>query len=92
MKIEPNANQDLAAQIEAACDQMEQAYAAGRYSKITVARSWSKHNPVISGKIARPSAYRWYLRRELIRLVQAGATIEIAPAQERVDLNSPKLL
>lgn len=71
---------------------MEQAYAAGRYSKITVARSWSKHNPVISGKIARPSAYRWYLRRELIRLVQAGATIEIAPAQERVDLNSPKLL
>lgn len=79
-------------QIEAACDEMEQTYSAGRYSKITVTRNWSKHNPIISGKIARPSAYRWYLRRELIRLVQAGAVIDITPAQERVDLSSPQLL
>jgi AMP nucleosidase len=71
---------------------MEQTYAAGRYSKITVTRQWSKHNPVISGKIARPSAYRWYLRRELMRLVTAGAVIEIGPAQDRVDLVSPHLL
>lgn len=71
---------------------MEQNYSNGRYSKITVTRQWSRHNPVISGKVARPAAYRWYLRRELMKLVQAGATLEIAPAQERVDLASPQLL
>lgn len=92
MKIGPVADSQLPVQIEAACDEMEQTYAAGRYSKITVTRNWSKHNPIISGKIARPSAYRWYLRRELIRLVQTGALIEITPAQERVDLSSPRLL
>ncbi len=92
MKIGPVADSQLPVQIEAACDEMEQTYAAGRYSKITVTRNWSKHNPIISGKIARPSAYRWYLRRELIRLVQAGAVIDITPAQERVDLSSPQLL
>lgn len=85
-------NSRLHEQIELACDQMEQTYLAGRYSKISVTRQWSKHNPVISGKIARPSAYRWYLRRELMRLATAGAVIEIAAAQERVDLASPQLL
>lgn len=92
MKIGPSLESDLPQLIEAACDQMEQNYANGRYSKITVTRQWSKHNPVISGKVARPAAYRWYLRRELIKLVQAGATLEICPAQERVDLASPQLL
>lgn len=93
MRIAPDSQLDqLRQQIEAACDEMERTYAAGRYSKITVTRQWSKHNPIISGKIARPSAYRWYLRRELMRLVTAGAVIEIAPAQQRVDLASPQLL
>jgi AMP nucleosidase len=93
LRIAPDIPSDgLPELIEAACDQMEQTYAAGRYSKITVTRSWSKHNPVISGKIARPSAYRWYLRRELIRLMAAGAVIEVTPAQDRIDLSSPHLL
>jgi AMP nucleosidase len=92
LKISQLPETDLAQQIEAACDEMEQYYANGRYSKIIVTRNWSKHNPVISGKIARPSAYRWYLRRELMRLVDAGADIEISPAQARVDLSSPQLL
>jgi AMP nucleosidase len=92
LKISQVPETDLAQQIEAACDEMEQYYANGRYSKIIVTRNWSKHNPVISGKIARPSAYRWYLRRELMRLVDAGADIEISPAQARVDLSSPQLL
>jgi len=83
---------NLLEQIDTACNLMEQTYAEGLYSKITVVRHWSKHNPVISGKIARPSAYRWYLRRELYRLATNGAEIEIAPAQHRVDLTSPKLL
>jgi AMP nucleosidase len=83
---------NLPQEIEAACDFMEETYLQGRYSKITVTRHWSKHNPVISGKIARPSAYRWYLRRELVRLAANGAEIEISPAQERVELTSPTLL
>jgi AMP nucleosidase len=92
LKILLSPDGDFSEKIEAACDFMEQTYAQGRYSKITVTRHWSKHNPVISGKIARPSAYRWYLRRELLRLASNGAAIEISAAQERVDLASPTLL
>ncbi len=71
---------------------MEETYAQGSYSKVTVLRHWSKHNPIISGTIARPSAYRWYLRRELLKLASRGAEIEISPARARVDLHTPKLL
>jgi AMP nucleosidase len=97
LKIEPNGQSEasqsnLLRQIEQACDQMESTYQSGRYSKVIVTRHWSKHNPVISGKIARPTAYRAYLRRELLRLAQLGAVIEVHPAQERVDLASPQLL
>lgn len=92
MLIGPNIDSDLPSLIEVACDEMEKNYSEGRYSKITVTRQWSRHNPVISGKIARPAAYRWYLRRELIKLVQAGAILEITAAQQRVDLASPQLL
>lgn len=79
-------------QIEQACQLMESIYAEGFYSKITVHRRWSKHNPTLSGKIARPLAYRWYLRRELLKLAQRGAQIEIIRSKPRVDLSSPRLL
>lgn len=82
----------LRADITQACDRMEKVYRSGRYLRLSVTRGWSKHNPTISGKIARPSAYRWYLKRELFRLASKGAEIEIEPAQERVSLNSPELL
>ena len=61
---------DLQAAICLACDRMEKIYSSGYYPKLMVERSWSKHNPEISGEIARPSAYRWYLSRELLRLVK----------------------
>ena len=80
------------AAIEQACDHMEETYRAGRYSKITVFRTWSEHNPTISGKVARPSAIRWYLKRELCKLANKGAEISIAPSRNRVDLNTPDLL
>lgn len=83
---------DLRATIEQACAWMEQIYDEGRYTKITVLRHWSVHNPTIYGKIARPSAYRWYLKRELLRLAKKGAEIEICPSRKRVDLSSPSLL
>lgn len=83
---------DLGQLLDAACDHMEAIYRAGRYSKICVVRHWSHHNPTITGKVARPAAYRWYLRRELFKLAAKGAQIDITPSQERMDLTSPALL
>ncbi|QEF97247.1 AMP nucleosidase [Stieleria maiorica] len=92
-QIDPNASeQGLCEQISAACERMEEIYADGFYSKLTVYRHWSKHNPELSGKIARPRAYRWYLRRELLKLARRGAEITITRSRPRVDLNSPQLL
>ena len=83
---------DLEARIADACERMEKIYELDCYSKITVNRHWSKHNPSISGEIARPSAYRWYLRRELLKLALQGAEINIEPSRARIDLSSPSLL
>lgn len=92
-RIEPGTPEpELCDQIAAACARMEQTYEDGFYSKLTVYRQWSKHNPEISGKIARPRAYRWYLRRELLKLAKRGAEITITRSRPRVDLNSPALL
>jgi AMP nucleosidase len=90
--IDKENSPDLLAAIEQACDYMQEIYEQGRYARISVVRKWSVHNPVIAGKIARPNAYRWYLRRELIKLVERGAVIEVTPARGRVDLSSPQLL
>ncbi|WP_436715967.1 AMP nucleosidase [Roseiconus lacunae] len=83
---------ELCEQIKTACEFMEAVYANGHYLRVTVHRHWSKHNPEISGKIARPKAYRWYLRRELLKLARRGAKIAIEKSRPRVDLNSPGLL
>ena len=83
---------DLLLRIAEFCKRMENIYELGSYSKITVTRHWSQHNPKISGEIARPSAYRWYLTRELLKLAMQGAEIEIEPSRARIDLNSPTLL
>ena len=92
-RISPGLSADeLLRQIESACDRMEQAFADGAYSKIKVHRHWSKHNPNISGEIARPSAYRWYLRRELSKLAARGAELTITRSRDRVDLSHPSLL
>lgn len=85
-------NPQLQARIEHACDWMEEIYGRGMYARVTVVRHWSKHNPIISGKIARPTAYRWYLKRELLKLAARGAEIEIQPGRDRADLNSSNLL
>lgn len=82
----------LAEDIRAACDWMESVYANGRYVRMTVHRSWSKHNPIINGKVAHPSALRWYLQRELYRLAMKGATIELEVSRPQIDLGSPDLL
>jgi len=83
---------DLGAQIEQICEKIEQIYAGNRYAKITVRRHWSKHNPEISGKLARPAAYRWYLHRELLKLARQGAEIHVEPSRQCIELNDPALL
>lgn len=83
---------DLIRRIEEACDLLERIYAGGTYARLIVDRHWSRHNPRISGQIARPAAVRWYLRRELRRLVELGAVITIEPSGSRLELSSPLLL
>jgi AMP nucleosidase len=78
--------------IEDACDIMESIYESGEYPKVLVKRSWSKHNPIITGEMAKPKAYRWYLHRELKKLAEKGAVIKIIPSRERLPMNDPKLL
>jgi AMP nucleosidase len=82
---------DLRVCVAEACDLLERADENGCYGKITVHRSWSRHNPTIAGQIARPRAYRWYLERELARLLRRGAEIEIAPSRRRLPLDDPEL-
>ncbi len=82
----------LLRQIEKACDLMDQIYRDGFYPKMKVTRVWSEHNPVIEGEFAKPDVYRWYLKRELTKLVRAGAEVAISPSRETVSLNDPRLL
>jgi AMP nucleosidase len=77
--------------VERLCDAMEDADRAGRYSRLTVERPWSAHNPLLEGEFAASAAIRWYLERELGRLAAAGATISVGPGRPAVDLHDPAL-
>lgn len=75
-----------------ACDHLEDIYDNNAYPKLVVERSWSAHNPVISGELARPATIRWYLKREICRLLSMGAKISVESSREPTDLNNPSLL
>lgn len=77
---------------ENACDLMEKIYADGKYPQMFVERAWSEHNPVIKGELAQPKALRWYLKRELTRLLQRRADVKIEPSRDIIALNNPDLL
>lgn len=79
--------EELVKLIEDACDMMEQIYEEGDYPKLTVKRTWSEHNPIITGELAVPGAYRWYLTRELKKLAEKGAEIKIFPSRPRLESN-----
>lgn len=83
---------EINTQVEKACDIMESIYENGEYPNVLVKRSWSKHNPVITGEIARPKSYRWYLLRELNKLGRKGAEISVIPSRNRLSMNDPQLL
>lgn len=79
--------------IEEACNKVETIYHdEGFYPKLVVERSWSKHNPVITGEFARPRAYRWYLSREIRKLAEKGAYLKVFKSRPRQSLNDPALL
>lgn len=82
---------ELTRLVEKACDLMEEIYKNGDYPKLTVKRAWSEHNPIITGEIAVPSAYRWYLIRELRKLAEKGAEIKIFPSRPRLEPNDPNI-
>lgn len=93
--ISPNAaysDETLAKLVSQACDTMEEIYSRGFYPKMSVKRSWSEHNPIIDGEFAKPSAYRWYLTREIHKLVRLGAEITISSDRNAIPLNDPDLL
>lgn len=78
-----------AERVKRLCEAMEEADALGHYPRLTVARPWSVHNPVLEGEFAAPRAIGWYLQRELGRLAAAGATITVDQGREAVDLRGP---
>jgi AMP nucleosidase len=73
------------------CDMMERIYDEGDYPKLMIKRSWSEHNPIITGEMALPHAYRWYLVRELKKLLEKGADLKVFPSRPRVAMNDPAL-
>ncbi len=83
--------EELIEKVMQACDLMEAIYKDGDYPKLMVKRSWSEHNPIITGEMALPSAYRWYLTREMKRLLERNAELTIFASRPRVDLNDPSL-
>jgi AMP nucleosidase len=84
--------EDINEQISKACDTMEAIYNDGFYPKLTIFRSWSSYNPTIDGEFARPKVYRWYLMRELKKLLREGAEIRITHEREIRTLWDPSLL
>ncbi|GAA5522558.1 AMP nucleosidase [Aliifodinibius salicampi] len=89
---EVTSKEELHDRMVEACNAMEAIYKNGDYPQVFVKRSWSKHNPIITGEMAKPEAYRWYLLRELKKLGRKGAVIKVLPSRERLPLNDPELL
>lgn len=83
--------EELVEIVNNACDQMEKIYDDGDYPKLMVKRSWSEHNPIITGEMAMPHTYRWYLTREIKKLLEKGAEVKVFPSRPRVDLSDPSL-
>lgn len=90
-KDDKDTPETLRSKASEACDGMEAIYEGGEYPKITVKRSWSRHNPTISGEMARPNAFRWFLMRELEKLLDLGAEIQISASRKRLSLTDPAL-
>lgn len=91
-KTEKTSSEAITKNIDALCNYMDEVYRAGYYPKLTINRSWSEHNPVITGEFAKPNVYRWYLTRELKNLAEQGASITVSGEREKISLDTPNLL
>ena len=79
-------------EVRTVCDKMEELFENGFYPHLEIFREYSKYNPRLTGEIAHPTVFRWYLKRELLRLLEKGATITLNQKRERIALNDPSLL
>jgi len=84
--------EDMEQRIEDLLNYMEEVDQSGYYPQLTVVRSWSEHNPRISGEFAKPRVFSWYLSREIKRLLLKNAAIEVRPSRKKIALNDPVLL
>jgi AMP nucleosidase len=82
---------DLHRRISEFLDEMQKIDQAGYYPQLTVKREWSAHNPAILGEFAKPRVFNWYLSREIHRLIQNNATIELTASRKKIELNDPIL-
>ncbi len=73
------------------CDELERVYDDGSYPLLSLTRPWSQHNPTISGELARPVALRSYLRREITRLLDMNASIQVDASRPRLALSDPEM-
>lgn len=83
---------DTSRRIEELLVYMDEVDKAGYYPQLTVIRNWSEHNPRISGEFAKPRVFNWYLTREIHKLLNKGAEIEVTPSRKKIALNDPILL
>ena len=88
--ISPNSYSEQ--EVRTVCDKMEELFENGFYPHLEIFREYSKYNPRLTGEMAHPTVFRWYLKRELLRLLEKGATITLNQKRERIALNDPSLL
>ena len=79
-------------EVRTVCDKIEELFENGFYPHLEIFREYSKYNPRLTGEMAHPTVFRWYLKRELLRLLEKGATITLNQKRERIALNDPSLL
>lgn len=78
--------------VELLCKRMEQLFDEGFYPHLEIYREYSKHNPRLSGEMAHPKVFYWYLIRELYRLLKKGASVQLNKKRARIALDDPTLL
>jgi AMP nucleosidase len=79
-------------EVRTVCDKMDVLFEDGFYPHLDIFREYSKYNPRLTGEMAHPKVFRWYLKRELFRLLEKGATVTLSQKRERIALNDPNLL
>jgi len=67
-------------------------YEEKQYPLLTIVRPSAQYNSVIEGELAEPRAYEFFLKRELLKLLQDNAQILVRPSRARVPITSENIL